>query len=324
MTKFLWGRMVMIRLFLKNGKKIEFLAVHTQKSFSINFTVPFGDSSTAHTSTVTIMNVSKAHRDMFKKGLKVQVFAGYKQDNGLKLIAEGAIDKINPLSASGADTQFSFTFVEGQQLLQAQSTVEKENAKLKSNAKKREKVLGKTDAKKFKVKLHTAMSFAPGANSNVIIRRVAADANIKISKLKLPKVKTFKKGYVAKGKPYKIIHDLAKTSGAQVYDRRGQLVIEDETSLSGKNEHILISMATKGKPGGTGLMEHVSFDDSTDSHATISVKTYLRNQISTGSLVTIKDPPYFTGTRRVQSGEFNCGDGDFSTTIEVYQNAKSK
>ncbi|MCL0330535.1 hypothetical protein [Apilactobacillus xinyiensis] len=323
MPKELWGRLVLIRLFRKNGQTIDFKAVHTHKSFAIHFNIPFGDSSSSQVCTVSIMNLSKAHRNMFQKGLKVQVFAGYEKDTGLKLISEGAILNINPFTKNDADSEFTFTFSEGQALLKAQSSAQKKNTKSEQLIKKQKLVLGKTEAKKFKVKTHTALSFAPGTNSNVIIRRVASDAGMKIEKLKLPKPKTFKKGYVAKGKPYTVIKKLANASGAQVYERRGKLLIDDLSKNEGKNEHILLTMHVKGKHGGSGLIEHVTFDDGSDSDNTVSFKSFLRNQISTGSLITIDDPPYFTGTRRVKSGEHNCDDDTFTTTGEVYFSDKN-
>ncbi|WP_353486077.1 hypothetical protein [Apilactobacillus xinyiensis] len=322
MSKELWGRLVLIRLFRKNGKTIDFKAVHTHKSFAIHFNIPFGDSSSSQVCTVSIMNLSKAHRNMFQKGLKVQVFAGYEKDTGLKLISEGAILNINPFTKNDADSEFTFTFSEGQALLQAKSSAQKKNTESEKLMKKQKLVLGKTEAKKFKVKTHTALSFAPGTNSNVIIRRVASDAGMKIEKLKLPKPKTFKKGYVAKGKPYTVIKSLANASGAQVYERRGKLLIDDLSKNTGKNEHILLAMKVKGQHGGSGLIEHVTFGDGSDSDNTVSFKSFLRNQISTGSLITIDDPPFFTGTRRVKSGEHNCDDDSFTTTGEVYFNDK--
>jgi hypothetical protein len=290
MAKALWGRLAEVRLFRENGETLSIKAIHTHSSFAIHFTIPFGDISTSQVSTVTIMNLSKAHRNMFHKGLKVQVFAGYEDDNGLKLISEGAIVKVNPYVQNGADEQFSFTFNEGQFLLNA------------------------------KFKKHTNLSFGRGAKASTIIKQVANDANIKISKLRLNTDKKFKKGYVAKGKPLDIIKKLVTLCDSQCYQRLGKFIIDDLSNHSGKNEHIMLSMRINGQHGGSGLVEHVTINEDQDSPDTISFKSFLRNQITTGSLITIDDSPFFAGTRRVRSGEHNCDDDAFTTTGEVYAN----
>lgn len=90
MAKYLYGRRVKLVL-LTPHESVTFDYKQTEThSMGIQFNVPFSDSSTPPTCTVTIMNLSAKHRKLFKKGYEVKLYAGYAED-GVGLLSAGVI-----------------------------------------------------------------------------------------------------------------------------------------------------------------------------------------------------------------------------------------
>lgn len=319
MAKYLYGRRVKLVL-LTPHESVTFDYKQTEThSMGIQFNVPFSDSATPPTCTVTIMNLAAKHRKLFKKGYEVKLYAGYAED-GVGLLSAGVIRRISPFTSDGTNGTFSFTYREGQDYSKLLSTSEKADKKDEEARKKKIKVIGKKGAKTLpKIKKHTSLSFGKGVSAETIIRRIASDAGIKLSKVYLAKPKTYKRGYTPHGKPIKVIQEIAKACGSRVYYRRGSILIDDLSKLKGHNEHILVTEHVKGRHGGTGLIQYPTTDSENDDakHKTWSVVSLLRYQVSTGSVVTVENR-FLKGTFRVKSGEHVCDDSAFTTTMEVY------
>ena len=318
MTKYLYGRRVKLVLATPH-ESVTFDYKQTEThSMGIQFNVPFSDSSTPPTCTVTIMNLATKHRKLFKKGYEVKLYAGYAED-GVGLLSAGVIRSISPFTSDGTNNTFSFTYREGQEYSKLLSSAEKANKKADEARKKKAKVIGKKAAASLpKIKKHSALSFGKGVSAETIIRRVASDAGIKLSRVYLAKPKTYKKGYTSHGKPINVIKEIAKACGSSVYYRRGAIIIDDLSKIRGHNEHILVTEHVKGHHGGTGLIQYPTTDsDSTAKHKTWTVTSLLRYQVSTGSVVTVENR-FLKGTFRVKSGEHVCDDGAFTTAMEVY------
>lgn len=318
-TKYLYGRRVKLVLSTPH-ESVEFKYWQTiNHSLGIQFNIPFSDSSTPPTCTVTIMNLAKKHRDLFQKGYELKIYAGYAED-GVGLISGGVIRKISPFTSDGTNNTFSFTYREGQDYSKLQSSATQANQKIDAALKAKAKVIGKKAAANLpKVKKHTGLSFGKGTAAETIIRRVASDAGIDIASIYLAKPKAYKKGYTAHGKPIKVIQDIAKACKSRVYYRRGMILIDDLSKMKGHNEHILVTDHIKGQHGGTGLIQYptTDSDDADAKHQTWTITSLLRYQVSTGSVVTVEDK-FLKGTFRVKSGEHVCDDSSFTTTMEVY------
>lgn len=318
-TKYLYGRRVKLVLSTPHETVTFEYKQRLNHSMEIQFNVPFSDSSTPPTCTVTIMNLAKKHRKLFKEGYEVKLYAGYAED-GVGLLSAGVIRKISPFTSDGTNNTFSFTYREGQDYSKLLSSAEKADKKAKASRAKKAKAIGKKAAANLlKIKKHTALSFGRGTSAETIIRRVASDAGIKLSKVYLAKSKKYKKGYTAHGKPITAIKSVAKACGSKVYYRRGSIVIDDLSKIRGHNEHILVTSHVKGQHGGTGLIQYptTDSDDASAKHQTWSVVSLLRYQVSTGSVVTVEDK-FLKGTFRVKSGEHVCDGSAFTTTMEVY------
>ncbi len=319
MTKYLYGRRVRIVLYASSGKVTFEYAQTETRSMGIQFNIPFSDSATPSTCTVTLMNLAAKHRKLFTPGSKVEIYAGYAQD-GVGLLSSGAIRHTSPMTSDGTNNTFTFTYREGEEYQNAKSSAQEANDKLEKERKHEIKVLGKKKAAQLpKIKKHSAMSFAKGSSAETIIRRVASDAGIKLTKVYLKKNHVYKKGYTVSGKPISCIQKIAKQCGSQVFMRRGGVYIDDLSKAMGHKEHILITTHVKGQHGGTGLTAYPTTDqeNAEAKHATWEVVSLLRYQISTGSVVTIKDR-FLSGTFRVKSGVHACDDSTFTTTMEVY------
>ncbi|PUD96091.1 hypothetical protein DA477_09315 [Levilactobacillus brevis] len=318
MAKYLYGRRVKLVL-LTPHESVTFDYKQTEThSMGIQFNVPFSDSSTPPTCTVTIMNLAAKHRKLFKKGYEVKLYAGYAED-GVGLLSAGVIRAISPFTSDGTNNTFSFTYREGQEYSKLLSSAEKANKKADEARKKKAKVIGKKSAAGLpKIKKNSALSFGKNTAASTIIRRIASDAGITLSKVYLAKSKKYKKGYAAHGKPITNIKAIAKACGSKVYYRRGSIVIDDLSKVKGHNEHILVTEHVKGRHGGTGLIQYPTTDsDSMAKHKTWTVTSLLRYQVSTGSVVTVENR-FLKGTFRVKSGEHVCDDSAFTTAMEVY------
>lgn len=318
-TKYLYGRRIKLVLMTPHESVTFDYKQTLNHSMGIQFNVPFSDSSTPPTCTVTLMNVAAKHRKLFKKGYEVKLYAGYAED-GVGLLSAGVIRTISPFTSDGTNNTFSFTYREGQDYSKLISSAEKANEKAKDAREKKAKVIGKKAAANLpKIKQHSGLSFNKGTAAETIIRRVASDAGINIDSIYLAKPKTYKKGYTCHGKPITIIQNIAKDCGSHVYYRRGKIVIDDLSKIRGHNEHILVTTHVKGEHGGTGLVQYPTTESEDDDakHKTWSVVSLLRYQVSTGSVITVDDR-FLKGTFRVKSGEHACDDSAFTTTMEVY------
>ncbi|MDB1104638.1 hypothetical protein [Lentilactobacillus parabuchneri] len=318
-TKYLFSPIVRLVLHTKS-KPVEFdYRQDNDETYEIHFNVPFSDSGSPATCSAEIMNLSAKHRAMFQPGLKVDLYFGYKLD-GVGLLSSGTIRHTSPLTSDGTNETFSFTFREGEEYADAESSAQKANDKSNKKLKAAKKALGKKKAESlYKVKRHSALSFAKGVNYETIIRKVAIDAGIKLKSVKLAKPKVAHKGYTAHGRPWTIIQKLAKACGSQAFLRRGAVYIDDLSKSKAHKESVLITDHVKGYLGGSGLTAYPTTDqlNAQAKHATWTIVSLLRYQVSTGSLITIKNS-YLTGSFRVKSGEHTFDGSAATTTMEVY------
>lgn len=163
----------------------------------IQFSVPFSSEPTPDVATVTIMNLSKKTRALFKKGEHGTLYAGYKGDVGV--LTEGNINKIPPLLWSGVDSQFSFTFIQGAD---------------------------------YSKKKDVSITFKKKSGAEQVIKTIAKKAGIPLKSVKLQIPKDFKKGYTADGQPLELIESIAKKCGSVLRIVRGKYCVVYDTSAS--------------------------------------------------------------------------------------------
>lgn len=191
------------------------------------FTVNFADIAKPQTNTVTIYNMSKEHRNFYKKKQKCTLYANYGPDK--KMLAEGYISKIDVAQSDGVTTSQVISFVEGTDY----SNVSARKLRVKKTRKsKRAKTVRKTvKGKKRKVRtrstrtVYVNRTYRKGTRYKTIIKGIASKAKIKIAKLDLAKDPKIKKAYTARGKPLTLLKQLVKKTGSQITYVRGKLEI---------------------------------------------------------------------------------------------------
>jgi len=174
----------------------------------IHFSLPFGSDPVPNVCTVTLFNLSRETRAIFKKSAHVVLQAGYKGDVGV--LTEGNINRIQPLQWSGVDSQFIFTFIEG------------------------------TD---YTAKGDVSKTFKKGTSALTIIKTVASKANIPISPIHLKHDRKYANGYTADGAPLDIIQEVAQKCGSTIRVVRGKYKIV-ENVVSNKAADFLLSFTT--------------------------------------------------------------------------------
>ena len=293
-------------------------------AYSFAFQVNFADEPTPQTNTVTIYNVSKRHRNFYSKGQKCRLYFNW--GNTKKLICEGYISKIGVSQSDGVTDSLVIAFTEGinySNVLARKLKVTKskqvnsyktikitvpghwvKRRVIVKHKYKYKKVWVKETTKKKRVKTRksktyqTNIAFHKGKRYSYIIRAIASQAGIKISKINLANDKVMKKAYTAKGKPLNLISSLAKKCGSKMTYIRGQLVIMNPKS----------KRRTWYEIDDNDLMEPPTKSDDSDDGATWEITTPLIPDITVNVGIRMKSR-YLGGNYYVSSGQ-HTSDGD--------------
>lgn len=282
------------------------------KFFNIQFQIPFSDDGNPPISTITIMNLSKEHRNLFKTKMTVAVFFCYEKANtGYQKLTEGSIKHITPYTTDGVDGTFTFTVQAGKDY----SSIKKVYSSASKVVSKKNSIdLGKNKKLEWttKQKAHVDISFPKGVKASRIIKRLALEANIPIAKMKLKTDKVFKKGYTVSGKPYATIKSLVSQCKSKIYYHVNDIIIDDpDAKIDKTKSHLYLSPHS-------GLLGHPTLNDDEDSKPTWTFTSFLIAGIDTGNIVTIGGIPEVTGTFKVKSGEFSLDESTAQVTFEVY------
>lgn len=97
----------------ETGEKMEIDVDSTNDMHNlfVTFEINFSDAATPANNTITFYNLSKEHRDFFKKKQKI-VFA-FNWSESRKVLAEGFISKIDTAASDGTTDTQQITFTEG-------------------------------------------------------------------------------------------------------------------------------------------------------------------------------------------------------------------
>ena len=180
-----------------------------EHNYPFGFEVNFADIASPQKNTVTIYNMSKEHRQFYKKGMYCYVAFNWGPEK--KILAEGYITKIDIPTSDGVTESQQITFTEGTDYNNVKARtlkVAKKRAKYKATE---TKYVNKTFPKKTDYK--------------TIIKGVASQAKIRIAKIDLAKNPKVKRPFTAKGKPLSLIQKLVKETGSKMLYERGKLVI---------------------------------------------------------------------------------------------------
>ena len=186
-----------------------------EHNYPFTFEVNFADIASPQKNTVTLYNMSKEHRQFYKKGMHCYVAFNWGKEK--KILAEGYITKIDIPTSDGVTESQQITFTEG---------TDYNNVKARTLKVAKKKTVNKT--KKAKVAPETKYvnkTFPKKTDYKTIIKGVASQAKIKIAKIDLAKNPKVKRPFTAKGKPLNLIKKLVADTGSKMLYERGKLVI---------------------------------------------------------------------------------------------------
>ena len=204
-----------------------------EHNYPFGFEVNFADIASPQKNTVTLYNMSKEHRQFYKKGMHCYVAFNWGKEK--KILAEGYITKIDIPTSDGVTESQQITFTEGTDYNNVKARTLKVAKKEKVNHTKEVNVTvaGKQKAttKKKRVKTketktkYVNKTFPKHTNYKTLIRGIASQAKIKIAKIDLAKNPRIKRPFTAKGKPLSLIQKLVKETSSKMLYERGKLVI---------------------------------------------------------------------------------------------------
>lgn len=223
----------------KKGQQLTFYNNETpEHNFPIAFEVNFSDSPTPSVNTVTLYNLSKSHSDFFEKDQKVYLYANWGPHK--KLISEGFITKVDVAQHDGTTDSKVINFTEGTDYNNVKANslkIEKKKEVKKTKLVKTTKpghyenkiVNHRVKTRETKV-IRSNKTYRKGTSYEVLIKGIAAQCGIKISKLQLHKNPVLKHAYTAKGKPLTLIKQLVAHTESSFNYVQGRLEIVDPKS----------------------------------------------------------------------------------------------
>lgn len=237
----------------KKGEKLTFYNDETpENNFPIAFEVNFSDSPSPAVNTVTLYNLSKNHTYFFEKSQKCYLYVNWGPTK--KLISEGFITKIDTTQHDGTTDSKVISFTEGTDYsnikadrLKVEKKKEVKSSKLVKVTKpghyenkivnhhrKQVWVPAKTVNHRVKTRstktVRSNKTYRKGTSYEALIKGIAAQCGIKISKLQLHKNPVLKHAYTAKGKPLTLIKQLVKHTESSFNYIQGRLEIVDPKS----------------------------------------------------------------------------------------------
>lgn len=234
--------------FVVTDSKGKTQTLHNNEQFETNypftFESPFASIASPQKTTVTAYNLSEEHSSFYKKGQKAALYFNWGKTK--KLISEGFITSVGKGQSDGVSITKPITFTEGTDYnnikarklrikstkkVNKYKTVKVTEAGHYKTYKSGRKVWVKAGTKNKRVKtratktVYTNKTYRKGTTYKKIIQGIAAQANIKISKIELAKNPKIKKSYTARGKPMTLIKDLVKKTGSNFNYVRGKMEI---------------------------------------------------------------------------------------------------
>lgn len=161
----------------------------SSETLEIEFNIPFDDDPDPNISEIVVYNLSDTTLSKLKKGVKITMNAGYKNDKGV--ILSGYISKVSS-EKGGADRATKISVVDGQPI----------------NDKKT-----------------TKKAFKKGIKGDQILKELAKAINLKIAVIKLPKNVVYKKGFSVNGSIVDAMKKIAKDCEASFYISRSNVYI---------------------------------------------------------------------------------------------------
>lgn len=183
-----YGFEIMVKVYTKNSTLTYQYNKHADKSTEIHFTVPFSTETQKQITEIVLYNINPGHFNSIQRGDKVELFAGYHDDNGL--LMSGTIFRTSTPTLEGADTAYTLRVLEGPDY----TTLPKLN-----------------------------ITFAKGTYAETIVREVVRRAGISLNLMNTNINKRYDEEYTAEGHPLEILSQIAEDTKTSLFYLRGKL-----------------------------------------------------------------------------------------------------
>ncbi|ALS27200.1 hypothetical protein IJ21_17990 [Paenibacillus sp. 32O-W] len=240
----------------------------------IEFDVPFDDDTDPDESEIRIYNLSASSINQMKRNQKLVLKAGYEGDVGV--LMEGRISYITS-RMDGGDKVTRIGVIDGPDLT---------NIKVKNKA------------------------FKKGVRASQILSALVPLLKLPVAAFRLPKDKTYAKGYSVSGAIVDNLAQITKECGASFYVNKGRLYIRP-LSVGDDTRFVL-------KPS-TGLIKSPEFFQDDDGVKGYQVQCLLQHRITTASIIDIESK-FVKGRFRARRGSHICNADEFMTSFEVVEN----
>ncbi|UNL43206.1 hypothetical protein G8B22_08710 [Ligilactobacillus agilis] len=183
-----YGFEIMVKVYTKNSALTYQYNKNADKSTEIHFTVPFSTETQKQITEIVLYNINPGHFNSIQRGDKVELFAGYHDDNGL--LMSGTIFRTSTPTLEGADTAYTLRVLEGPDY----TTLPKLN-----------------------------ITFAKGTYAETIVREVVRRAGISLNLMNTNINKRYDEEYTAEGHPLEILSQIAEDTKTSLFYLRGKL-----------------------------------------------------------------------------------------------------
>ncbi len=253
-------------------------------NLDLEFDVEFDDDTEANESEIILYNLSDTTIQNIKKGEKVTLTAGYKEDTGI--ILSGFISHVKTVFDD----------------LDKVTTV---------------KVIDSVDRIERKIE---NLAYAKGSKASTILNDLLTKVGLPIAKFSIKRDFVYKDGLTVDAGIMETIKKQAQVCGVSAYINKGQIYVQsisegDDTNFSLSVDTGLISLSE--------FEEEISAEEYKDAVKGYEVTMLLQHRISTGSILNIRSKNV-NGRYRVREGHHSYDGSDFLTKVKAIECPKQE
>lgn len=249
----------------------------SNKSFDIEFTVPFDNDTEANVAEITIYNLTNKSINEFKTKEKLTIKAGYKNDTGI--IFEGYISKVKSYW-DGLDRITE---------IRAVDSFERVEQEVES------------------------ISYAAGTKASYILRNLCERVGLPIAVFKVREDYTYTDETTVDGDLSDAIVQYAKVCGVSAYVCKSMIYVRPLDD--GDNTRFTLSVET-GLLSVSEFEEEETINDKKVITRGFDIESLLQHRMQTASIIEL-DSKNYSGTFRVRSGEHSYDGDNFITKAKI-------
>jgi hypothetical protein len=251
----------------------------TANDLDMEFDVEFDDDTETNESEITVYNLSDTTIQNIKKGEKLTLTAGYKEDTGIIL--------------SGFISQVKTSFDD----LDKVTTI---------------KVVDSAGGAEREIK---DLAFAKGVSASKVLRKLIEMTKLPLAVFSIQRDFVYKDGLTINDGLMETIKKQARVCGVSAYVNKGQVYVQP---LS-KGEDVNFSLTVDtGLISLSEFEEEITAEKFTDAVKGYEITMLLQHRISTGSILNIQSKNV-SGRYRVREGQHTYDGSDFITKVKAIE-----